>query len=265
MSDVAIPCINVLGVGVHAVNISRVTSLVESALARGGKYYVCFTGVHGVMEAQRDGGLKTVLNSSFLNVPDGRPTVWVGWIQGFAEMDQVGGPELMLEVCRLSVQKAYTHFLFGGNPGVAETLRAILQRRFPGIKIVGTYTPPFRPLDPQEEADLLRIVGQTAPDIFWVGISTPKQEKFMAEYLAKLNTKMMFGVGAAFDFHTGRAKSAPQWMKRAGLAWFHRFCQDPGRLWQRYLFNIPKFLCAITLQLLGWRTCTLERHTSAET
>lgn len=258
MSDAVIPCANVLGVGVHAVNISRVMSLVESALAGGGKYYICFTGVHGVMEAQRDAGLKTILNSSFLNAPDGRPTVWVGWIQGFAEMGQVGGPELMLEVCHLSLQKAYTHFLFGGNPGVAETVRATLQRRFPGIRIVGTYTPPFRQLDPQEEADLLRMVSQTSPDIFWVGISTPKQEKFMAQYLPKLDTKMMFGVGAAFDFHTGRIKDAPQWVKRLGFAWVHRLNQEPRRLWKRYLKSNPRFIWAITLQLLGLKKYNLS-------
>lgn len=262
MSDALIPCVNVLGVGVHAVNISRAVSLIESALISDDKNYICVTGVHGIMEAQKDAGLKAILNGSFLNVPDGRPTVWVGWIQRFAEMDQVGGPELMLEVCRISPERGYSHFLFGGEPGVAETLRANLRRECPGIKIVGTYTPPFRPLNPREEADLVRTVAETAPDIFWVGISTPKQEKFLFQYLPKLDTRLMIGVGAAFDFHTGRAKLAPRWMKKAGLAWFHRLCQDPRRLWKRYVFNIPRFLWAVTLQLLGWRNCTIERHTA---
>jgi N-acetylglucosaminyldiphosphoundecaprenol N-acetyl-beta-D-mannosaminyltransferase len=265
MSDTGIPYANVLGVSVHAVNMSRAVSLVQGALDEGGKHYVCLTGVHGVMEAQNDAGLKAILNRSFLNAPDGRPMVWVGWIQGFAEMDQVGGPELMLEICRRSMERSYSHFLFGGNPGIAEALRRNLGEKFPGIKIVGIYTPPFRALNPQEEADLVRMVAQTAPDIFWVGISTPKQERFMFDYLPKLDTKMMFGVGAAFDVHAGRVRPAPQWMKKAGLAWFYRLCQDPRRLWKRYLFNIPRFLWAIALQLLGWRACTIERHPDFET
>jgi N-acetylglucosaminyldiphosphoundecaprenol N-acetyl-beta-D-mannosaminyltransferase len=240
-------------------------SLVESALACPGKNYICVTGVHGVMEAQKDASLKTILNSSFLNLPDGRPTVWVGWIQRFAEMDQVGGPELMQEICRLSPARGYSHFLFGGQPGVAEDLGATMQSKFPGIRIAGTYTPPFRPLNKHEESRLVRMVEETKPDIFWVGISTPKQEKFMFDYLAKLDTKMMIGVGAAFNFHTGRAKLAPRWMQKTGLAWIHRLWQEPGRLWKRYAFNIPRFLWAVTLQLLGWRTCTMEGRTTVRT
>ena len=258
-----IPRANLLGVGVHAVNMTRAVSLVEEALACDGKHYICATAVHSVMDAQKDANLKTILNSAFLNVPDGKGTVWVGWIQHFAGMGHVGGPELMLEICRLSLLRNYTHFLYGGNPGVVEELSAALGRLFPGIRIVGTYTPPFRHLDVQEEADLVRMVARTAPDIFWVGISTPKQEKFMAEYLPKLDTKLMFGVGAAFDFHSGRVKFAPLWVRRAGLAWLFRLCHEPRRLWKRYLFGYPRFLWSMTLQLFGWRTCALERHTVA--
>jgi N-acetylglucosaminyldiphosphoundecaprenol N-acetyl-beta-D-mannosaminyltransferase len=265
MSDPQIRRANVLGVGVHAVNLSRALSLIESALSSGRKNYICVTGVHGVVEAQKDSSLRAILNSSFLTVPDGRPTVWVGWIQHFAEMDQVGGPELMLELCRRSPQKGYSHFLFGGQPGVVEELSASLREKFPGIRIVGTYTPPFRPLDAREEGHLIRMVAESAPDIFWVGISTPKQERFMFQYLPKLETKLMVGVGAAFDFHTGRAKLAPPWMQKAGLAWFHRLCQDPRRLWKRYALNIPWFLWAITLQLLGWRTCSIEDRAAVRT
>jgi N-acetylglucosaminyldiphosphoundecaprenol N-acetyl-beta-D-mannosaminyltransferase len=265
VADPEIPRANILGVGVHAVNITRAVALIESALSRGGKHYVCATGVHGVMEAQKDCDLRSILNASFLTVPDGKPTVWVGRMQHFADMGHVGGPELMLEVCRVSRERGYSHFLYGGNPGVAEELKEALQRKFGGMKIVGTYTPPFRPLDPREEADLIRQVAEAAPDIFWIGISTPKQEKFMSEYLPKLNTKIMIGVGAAFDFHSGRVRFAPLWMREAGLSWIYRVYQDPRRLWKRYLFNIPKFTCAVTLQMLGWRTCRIERHAAEET
>jgi N-acetylglucosaminyldiphosphoundecaprenol N-acetyl-beta-D-mannosaminyltransferase len=253
---------NLLGVGIHAVDMTRVVSLVEDSLASDSKHYICATGVHGIMEAQKDASLKTILNNAYLNVPDGKPTVWVGWMEHFAEMGHVGGPELMLEICRVSVSRGYTHFLYGGNPGVVDALSAALGRMFPGIRIVGVYTPPFRHLDTQEEADLTSMVARAIPDIFWVGISTPKQEKFMAEYLPKLDTKLMFGVGAAFNFHSGTVKFAPEWMRRAGLAWFFRLCHEPRRLWKRYLFSYPRFIWAVAMQLLGWRTWTLESHTA---
>jgi len=258
-----IPRANLLGVGIHAVNMAQSVAWIEQALAREGKHYICATGIHGVMEAQKDAALKTILDGSYLNIPDGMPTVWFGWLQGLAEMGQVGGPELMLEICRVSLRGGYTHFLYGGNPGVVEELSAALGRTFPGIKIVGTYTPPFRRLDSEEEADLVRAVARTSPDIFWVGISTPKQEKFMAEYLPKLKTKLMLGVGAAFNFHSGRVKFAPEWMRRAGISWLFRLCQEPRRLWKRYLLSYPRFAWLMALQLVGWRTCALERRTVA--
>jgi N-acetylglucosaminyldiphosphoundecaprenol N-acetyl-beta-D-mannosaminyltransferase len=135
--------------------------------------------------------------------------------------------------------------------GVAEQLHDALHRRFPRIKIVGTYTPPFRPLTRDEEKTLISTVKELAPDIIWVGMSTPKQERFMAEYLPRLNTMLMIGVGAAFDFHTGRVKDSPQWVKRSGLQWAHRLMQQPSRLWKRYIINNPLFLIKAGLQLAG--------------
>src|SRR5438094_8019566 len=136
--------VNVLGVGVHATDIGRAADGIDLALARGERGYVCVTGVHGVMEAQNDPEFKGILNRSLLTVPDGMPTVWVGRLEGFRSMKRVFGPDLMVEICARSVQKDYTHFLYGGAPGVAEQLKQVLLSRFPGLNIVGTYTPPFR-------------------------------------------------------------------------------------------------------------------------
>jgi N-acetylglucosaminyldiphosphoundecaprenol N-acetyl-beta-D-mannosaminyltransferase len=155
----------------------------------------------------------------------------------------------MLEFCRHSVARGYRHFLYGGNEGVAEELASNLLRRFPGLNIVGTYTPPFRPLDTHEEQELVARIAACKPDVMWIGLSTPKQERFMAQYLSRLDTCLMVGVGAAFDIHTGRIQDAPPWIKSAGLQWLHRLIQEPGRLWRRYLINNPKFLCYIALQL----------------
>jgi N-acetylglucosaminyldiphosphoundecaprenol N-acetyl-beta-D-mannosaminyltransferase len=211
---------------------------------------VCVTGVHGVMEAQTDSKLKAILNSSLLTVPDGMPTVWVGRLAGFKNMKRVFGPDLMLELCSRSVHRGYTHFLYGGAPNVAEELKTVLISKFPGIKIVGTHTPPFRPLDDKEFAQLKRQIAELQPDLFWVGLSTPKQERFMASYIDQLDVKIMIGVGAAFDIHTGRLRDAPEWVKLSGLQWLHRLIQEPKRLWKRYLLNNPRFVWLMICQLL---------------
>ncbi len=243
--------VNILGVRVHATRMDRAVSRIEALLATGDKGYVCVTGVHGVMESQSDANLKRIINGAALTIPDGRPTVWVGWLRGFFRMRQVTGPDMMLKIFGVSAAKGYTHFFYGGNTGVAEELKAALTQSFPGAQVVGTYTPPFRPLNAGEEAELIRTVNELKPDFFWVGLSTPKQEKFMDQYLAKLDTKLMLGVGAAFDIHTGRIKDAPYWMKFAGVQWCHRIYQDPTRLWRRYCINNPRFLYHLVCEFLG--------------
>ena len=254
----SVPRVNVLGVGIHALRMDLAVDTVEAAIAGNTKGYVCVTGVHGVIEAQRDEKFRSILNNAFLVTPDGMPTVWVGKAQGHRKMERVYGPDMMIEVCRRSVEKGYTHFFFGGNEGVAQELAARLKSRFPGIKIVGSYTPPFRPLNPDEEAELAAQLEETRPDLFWVGLSTPKQERFMEAYLDRLNVKVMLGVGAAFDIHTGRTKDAPKWMQRSGLQWLFRLLQEPRRLARRYMINNPLFVYQMFLQCLGLRDYRVE-------
>ena len=246
-----LPRVNILGVGVNAIDMHQAVNLVTSAVAQSRKGYVCVTGVHGIMEAQKDPAFRSILNRSMLTTPDGMPTVWVGRMNRHSQMRRVYGPDFMLNVCSVSVQKGYTHFLYGGVDGVADQLKNKLTTKFPGLQIVGTYTPPFRPLNRVESADLQHRISKLRPDFFWVGLSTPKQERFMAEYLPKLDAKVMVGVGAAFDIHTGRAKDSPDWVKNAGLQWLHRLLQEPSRLWKRYLINNPVFMYKMTSQLLG--------------
>jgi len=241
---------DVLGVGVHAINMEQAVAAIDQAVRHRRKGYICVTGVHGIMEAQSGSEFKEILNNSLLTAPDGMPTVWVGRLNGFRNMDRVYGPDLMLEVLRLSEQRGYTHFFYGGAEGIAEKLADALCARYPRLSVVGMYTPPFRPLNPAEELALRERVMQTRPDFVWVGLSTPKQENFMARHIGVLDCTLMVGVGAAFDIHTGRTEDAPQWVKRAGLQWLHRLVQEPGRLWKRYLINNPKFVFKIALQLL---------------
>jgi len=186
------------------------------------------------------------------------PMVWVGKIRGHSEMRRVYGPDLMLEVCAWSEKNICRHFFFGGESGVAEALASKLTARFPKLEIAGTATPPFRPLTADEQKHLSEKICAVKPDILWVGLSTPKQEKFMTEFLPKLDVTLMIGVGAAFDFHSGRIRQAPRWMQRSGLEWFYRLCQEPCRLVKRYCKNNPLFAWKILGQLCGMKKYPLE-------
>ena len=250
--------VNVLGVGINALNLKSALAQIADAIRNRRKGYICVTGVHGVMEAQTDEGFRAILNNAFLCTPDGMPMVWVGKIRGQSDMRRVYGPDLMLDICEWSQANPCRHFFFGGAPGVADQLAEKLKTRFPKLEVAGTYTPPFRPLNPEEENDLREKVRAARPDIFWVGLSTPKQERFMAQYLPKLDATLMIGVGAAFDFLSGRVKQAPRWMQRTGLEWFYRLCSEPRRLAGRYFKNNPIFVAKIVLQLAGLKKYTLS-------
>lgn len=244
---------SVLGVEVDAIDMEMALARIYLALRENRKGYVCMAGVHGIMEAQRNPEVLNAYADSYMTLPDGTPTMWVGRLQGHRWMGRVTGPDLMLEVFRRKQFEHYSHFLYGGKPGVAEELAENLSRRFPWARIAGTYTPPFRPLTPREERQLISKVCRLQPSILWVGISTPRQELFMQRLLPLLDTNLMFGVGAAFDFHTGRIKDCAEWIKRAGLQWLHRLMQDPKHLLWRYLRNNPTFLWKIGLQFARLR------------
>lgn len=250
--------VNVLGVGVHAVDMQSANSIVGNHIRQRGKGYICLVGVHGIMEAQRQPSLKTIFADALLVAPDGMPTVWMGRLNGFSQMQRVFGPDLMANIIGSEEFSHCTHFFCGGAPGVAECLREQMLKRFPRASITGTYSPPFRPMTSTEEMELVAKVRLAQPDIIWVGLSTPKQERFMAQYLPMLDTKLMIGVGAAFLFHTGAIQDSPAWMKQLGLQWLHRLVQEPRRLWKRYLLNNPLFLAHVFLQIMGWKRYTLE-------
>ena len=250
--------VNVLGVGVHAIDLQRARLVIAAKLQTGTKGYVCLTGVHGVMEARRDPTLKTTFAEAILVAPDGMPTVWMGKLQGFSTMQRVFGPDLMIAIIGGAEFRNCRHFFCGGEPGVAEHLREGMMRRFPWVRIVGTWSPPFRSMTSMEERELATKVKLLQPDIIWVGLSTPKQERFMARYLPTLHTKLMIGVGAAFLFHTGAIQDSPKWVKRAGLQWLHRLIQEPSRLWRRYLRNNFFFVVHVLLQVAGFGNYALE-------
>lgn len=241
---------NVLGVRISVIDQDRAREILFDAVRTGRRGYVTVTGVHGVMEAQDDADFRAILNNALLTTPDGMPMVWMGRLQGQRRIARVYGPDLLLNLCEHSRAENFSHFFYGGVAGVADELARQLQQRFPGLEVRGTYTPPFRPLNREELSELQKRIEETCPDFFWVGLSTPKQERFMAEHLDLLpQTKIMLGVGAAFDLLTGRVKQAPVWMQRSGLEWLFRLSQEPRRLGKRYLINNPRFAIKAAAQI----------------
>ncbi|MEJ1972979.1 MAG: WecB/TagA/CpsF family glycosyltransferase [Lacunisphaera sp.] len=249
---------NVLGTGVAALSLEEAAALLVGARGQRQLGYVCATGVHGVSEARRDPAFRALLNRAWLNVPDGMPLVWLGRWHGHRSVTRVYGPDLMAAVCDTGRAAGLTHYFYGGQEGVAELLREKLSARFPGLAVVGTYTPPFRELTPAERTALEADVAAKKPDLIWIGLSTPKQERFAAAVAGRLATGAIVTVGAAFDFHAGRVRQAPRWMQRSGLEWFFRLCVEPRRLWKRYLVNNPLFVMRTFLQLTGLRKYPLE-------
>jgi N-acetylglucosaminyldiphosphoundecaprenol N-acetyl-beta-D-mannosaminyltransferase len=248
------PSFRVLGVRVDVVQIADVVRWTEDWIAqRGSCQYIAVTGMHGVTEAQHDAQFKSVLNSAGLVVPDGMPLVWISRWLGFNLRRRVYGPELMATFCEQTATKRYRHFFYGGAPGVAEDLASRMVSRFPGLLVAGTYSPPFRSLTQEEDHEVVAAIECARADIVWVGLSTPKQERWMHDHRNKLNVPVLVGVGAAFDFHTGRVAQAPSWMREHGLEWLFRLASEPKRLWRRYLINGSEFAWLVLLELMGLR------------
>jgi N-acetylglucosaminyldiphosphoundecaprenol N-acetyl-beta-D-mannosaminyltransferase len=255
---------NILGVGVSAIDMTDAVRMIEEWIATGERHYVCVTGVHGVMESQRDATLRHIHNSAGLVTPDGMPLVWLTRSQGHRQVERVYGPDLMLACCDISISKGYRHFFYGGAEGVPELLSERLCRRFPGLRVTGCYSPPFGHLTLEEQNRIVDRINKANPDIVWVGLSTPKQERWMYQYRSKLAAAVLVGVGAAFDFHAGLKKQAPRWMQRSGLEWSFRLLTEPRRLWRRYLTNNPLFVMRVLLQAAGFARYELPGETLVE-
>jgi N-acetylglucosaminyldiphosphoundecaprenol N-acetyl-beta-D-mannosaminyltransferase len=242
---------NVLGTGVSALALTQARDLVLAARGRKQLGYVCCATAYNVNLARSDTALRAAYNRSYLTTPDGMPLVWLGRLHGHRGITRVYGPDLMAAVCDAGRETGLRHFLYGGAHGVAAELRDRLTARFPGLQVAGTFTPPFRALDATELAELRACVAAARPDVIWVGLSSPAQEHFMAAHAASLDAGLLVGVGAAFDFLSGRRPQAPRWMQRSGLEWLHRLGTEPRRLWRRYLVHNPMFVLRTLAQLAG--------------
>ena len=242
--------VNILGVKISAINVIQAFNEIRRWIDTGNPNYICVTPAHGVMECQGDPGLAKIFNNSGLTTPDGMPIVWLLKFYGHNHVERVYGPDLLLEVCKQGVQHSWKHFFYGGAPGVGEKLIHELSELFPGLLVAGVISPPFRELTEEEEVEYKNKIVEASPDILWVGISTPKQEKWMAAHVGQLGVPVLIGVGAAFDFLSGVKKQAPKWIQRSGFEWLFRLLSEPKRLWKRYI-QYPRFVLLVFLQLLG--------------
>jgi N-acetylglucosaminyldiphosphoundecaprenol N-acetyl-beta-D-mannosaminyltransferase len=236
--------VDVLNVLISAVTMDRALAEIERWIEDRERHYVCVTGVHGVMESQRDPELRRIHNASGMTTPDGMPMVWAGRIAG-VEIARVYGPDLMLDLCRRAEVRGWSSYFYGGRPGIPDRLTARLRQRFPHLRVAGSFSPPFRTPTADEDEGVIEMINAAAPDIVWVGLSTPKQERWMAAHVDRLTAPVLIGVGAAFDIHAGALAQAPRWMQRSGLEWLYRLGREPRRLWRRYLLNNPAFVYRI--------------------
>jgi N-acetylglucosaminyldiphosphoundecaprenol N-acetyl-beta-D-mannosaminyltransferase len=249
----------VLGVPIAAVQIPDVVGRMEKWIAgRGRTRYICVANVHVIMEGRRDPSFGEVLQSADLCIPDGMPLVWIGRRRGHALYKPACGPDLLIDFCRMTNDAGYTHFFLGGRPGVANKLANELQSRFPGVRVAGIYSPPFRKLTEREDDEIAEQINRAAPDVLWVGLGCPKQERWMRQHRDKLRIPVAVGVGQAFDIHSGETPRAPIWMRENGLEWLFRLCREPRRLWRRYLIHNTQFVFALVLESLGFPFTTLR-------
>jgi N-acetylglucosaminyldiphosphoundecaprenol N-acetyl-beta-D-mannosaminyltransferase len=242
--------IDVLGVPVSAVDYDGALDWMDGTVAARGSGYVCVAATHTVMVAQEDPETMDAVLGASLVVPDGQPLVWALRALGRPLPDRVYGPDLMLRHCARAAEQGTRIFLYGGrNQGALVQLTLNLRRRFPGLRIVGGCSPPFRDLDADELDTIADEINRTGADVVWVGIGVPKQEKWMAAMRERLDAPVLVGVGAAFDFHAGLVPQAPAWMQSSGLEWAFRLAQEPRRLWRRYLRYNPRFVAGFVSQL----------------
>lgn len=252
-----IPRIPILGVQVSVVNMGIAQKQFQTWITEHGNHYVCVVPAHSIMECVNNPGLLPVFNGADMVTPDGMAVVWLAKLKGHPEVSRVYGPDLLMESCKRGLELGWRHYFLGGTTEAKEELKKVLQSHFPGIQITGQLSPPFRALTPEEEKNIVNEINAGSPDILWVGFGSPTQELWMHNHLGKINVPVMVGVGAAFDFLSGRKRQAPHWIQRIGMEWLFRLLSEPARLWPRYR-QYPRFMFLVIKELLR------ERMTSRE-
>jgi N-acetylglucosaminyldiphosphoundecaprenol N-acetyl-beta-D-mannosaminyltransferase len=249
-----IPSFRVFGVRIHAVQSQEAVAAIAGWVReRSSPRFVVVADMHVVAEARHDRSYRSVIDAADLVVADGTPIMLAGRLARHPMRRRVYGPELMLRVLEQTAPLGVRHFFYGGAEGVADDLAGRMSARFPGLVVAGTHAPPFAPFSPDEDPAVVEKIRAARPDVLWVGLGAPKQERWMWTRRAALGVPVMVGVGAAFDFHTGRVPQAPAWMREHGLEWLFRLRSEPRRLWRRYIIQGGEFALAALLELFTGR------------
>jgi N-acetylglucosaminyldiphosphoundecaprenol N-acetyl-beta-D-mannosaminyltransferase len=241
----------VLGVPVSVLTFNEALTTIDQWIARGERNYVCTLDVHALMESHSTPDVRKIYQSAAMVTPDGMPLVWLLHRIGYRAADRICGPDLMPAVFRHSQGRGYRHFLYGSSETTLSLLQEKLGHNFPGARIVGRYSPPYRALTREEEREVDRAVNAADPDIVWVGLGAPKQDRWMAAHRPALKAPVLIGVGAAFDMLAGRVTRAPRFLQRTGCEWMFRIAQEPRRLSRRYLESNSKFAMMLIGEKLG--------------
>ena len=242
----------VVSTGVNVSNYKETTDLLVGWSRTDEGRVVCVAPVHPIMEAFDKRNYRAVLNAADFVTADGMPVVWSQRLLGFPEAERVYGPTLTLQLCERCAAEGIPIGLYGGSPAALEAMQDTLKATFPLLKITYAFSPPFRELTEEEDAAVIDAIRVSGCRVLFVGLGTPKQDLWMAAHRERLPL-VQIGVGAAFDFISGRKRQAPGWMQRAVLEWFFRLCCEPRRLWFRYFWHNPRFVAMVAWQYLGHR------------
>ena len=245
------PCTDVLGAPVHIIDLENVLRLMEQWICeRDQPRWIAVTGSHGALEAHKHPDFRVVLRSADLSVPDGRWAARVAARKMSSPTQQVRGADLLSAFCTLSSQKGYTNYFYGDTPETLALATERLSSKHPGLKVVGAYSPPFRELTPEEDADAVEQINQANPDVLWVALGLPKQERWIVAHRHRLKVPVMVAVGAAVKFHSGRVVPAPRWASQAGFEWLWRLMHEPRTVWRRALIYGPQFMALSFIDLM---------------
>lgn len=232
---------NILGVNIAAINMKWLLEYLDKNISKVKGDYICVSNVHTTVTSYEDEEYCAIQNGGLMAIPDGGPLSSVGRKRGYSHMERTTGPSLMGEIFKVSAEKGYRHYFYGSTEKTLELLEKKLKDKYPGIQIVGMYSPPFRPLTNDEDEKITQEINQKKPDFVWVGLGAPKQERWMASHQGQING-LMIGVGAGFDYYAENIKRAPVWMQKRNLEWLYRLIQDPKRLFNRYFHTNTKFI-----------------------
>lgn len=236
-----IPVCNIMGVNIAAIDMKWLIDFTRKNIKKLDGDYCCVSNVHTTVMSWEDREYSEIQNKAVLAIPDGGPLSSIGRKRGFRNMKRTCGPDYMGEIFKISVREGYRHFFYGAMDETLNRLRENVEKTYPGIQIVGMYSPPFRPLSEEEDIEIVNKIVDSQPDFLWVGLGAPKQEKWMAEHKGKIKG-FMVGVGAGFDYFAGNIRRAPMWMQKCNMEWAYRLMQEPRRLFMRYVKTNTKFI-----------------------